>query len=334
MKFGCLSCGAKYSVPDGRLEAAGSQGLRIRFSRCRAIMVVSESQRAVAGVASPDDEDTRKDLPLKRPRPATISSDSLASSSVSSSSESEGDVPAALSASGVFRPLPGVNRQVTGLFFPELEELRAHGKNVSSRVWYAAVGGRPRGPFAATEMVALAEKGKIRESTLVWRPGFATWLQVRHPSASLGGVDDLSWLAKIVRARKVREREAQTKAEQRLGIKPVSLTRTTSGRRPSALTGTLSGAGLPPPVPLDDDDQPQNDPLESAPALASASFLWRADDDSAASMPMPGATLVRRRQTSTLALLSLIAVVVAVAASALFALKSHAFAHLVSLLWP
>src|SRR4051812_23096849 len=160
VKFGCLSCGAKYSVPDGRLEAAGAAGLRIRCSRCRAIMVVAESQRFLAdpasgpavradvrsdpSLAAREDEDTRKELRVQRRRPQTISADSLSVSSsssapmslasaamaMSSSSDMDG-APAALSASGVFRALPGVNRQVTGLFFPELEELKAQGKATS-----------------------------------------------------------------------------------------------------------------------------------------------------------------------------------------------------------
>src|SRR5581483_10804150 len=174
-----MSCGAKYSVPDGRLDAAGPQGLRIRCSRCRAIMVVSGSSdapRSATTEPNPEDE-TKPELRFARKRgPATISTDSLAAQSASSSASSriggsltmssdgpslaarafagEGtDAPAALSAWGVFRPLPGVNRQVTGLFFPELEAMNA--KSSSSRIWYAAIDARPRGPFSASEMVSL-----------------------------------------------------------------------------------------------------------------------------------------------------------------------------------
>lgn len=159
-------------------------------------------------------------------------------------------VPAALSMSGVFRPMPGVQRQVTGFFFPELEELRGEARQVkSSRLWYAAIDHRPRGPFAATEMIDLAEKGKIRDATLVWRPGFAAWRKVRH-GASAGSPEDLSWLRKPVLARKLREIEAQDRA-QRMGIPAVSLTRSSSGGRRSTWSG--GAEGLPPPLPSADD---------------------------------------------------------------------------------
>jgi hypothetical protein len=285
-----MSCGAKYSVPDGRLDDAGPQGLRIRCSRCRAIMVVSGATQ----IPRDTDEDTKKELPLKRRSPPTISTDSL------QAEQHAADAPAAISASGVFRPMPGVHRQVTGLFFPELEEMDA--KSTASRVWYAAIDARPRGPFSATEMVSLAEKGKIRESTLIWRPGFKTWLQVKSEIS-----DELSWLKKIVGARRQREREAQQRAEQRLGIKPVSLTRTTSGKKSSYVSGA---PGMPPPLPEDAEDE--------HPALSSASFAWRAEE-----MPPRAPTAVRRRQRSTLALLGVVAIVVGVAAVGLAASKLH-----------
>jgi hypothetical protein len=309
VKFGCMTCGAKYSVPDGRLDAAGAQGLRIRCSRCRAIMVVSGATAA----ASSADDDTKKELPVKRRSPPTISTDSLQVAGTSGGV----DAPAALSASGIFRPMPGVHRQVTGLFFAELEAMDAPGSSGARRVWYAAIDARPRGPFSATEMIALAEKGKIRESTLIWRPGFKTWLQVKSELS-----DDLSWLKKIVGARKLREREAQQRAEQRLGIKPVSLTRTSSGKK----SGYKSGApGMPPPLPEDAEDE--------NPALTSGSFAWRAEE-----MPSldrgRAPTVVRRRQRSTLALLGVVAIVVGVAAAGITASKLHVVERAAHLIGP
>ncbi len=318
MKFACMTCGAKYSVPDGRLEDAGPQGLRIRCSRCRAIMVVSESQRLLtptpprADIPPDEEEETRKELRHRSRRggPPTISTDSLQRET--SPQVHDDGMPAALSASGVYRPLPGVQRQVTGLFFPELDELQAEGKLVSSRVWYAAVDSRPRGPFSASEMVSLAEQGKIRESTLVWRPGFSTWKQVRH--ADDGGREDLGWLRKIVKARKLRERDAQRRAEALHGIKPVSLTRTSSGGRRT--DGSSVAPGMPPPLPEDAVDDIQ-------PLAQSSGFHWRAQEHPAAGV---------RRQTRLLWALGVGAFAVVAVAVAVVVLRANAIERLIGLL--
>jgi hypothetical protein len=288
-----------------------------------------------------DDDDTRKDLPRRPRRPATISTDSLSAadgmSMSSSSSSSSSGAPAAMSASGVFRPLPGVHRDVTGLFFPELDELKADGK--SGRVWYAAVDSRPRGPFSASEMVSLAEKGKIRESTLVWRPGFSTWKQVRggEDAAAVAVGEDLGWLKKIVRARKLRESEAQRRAEANHGIKPVSLTRTSAGRRPHAwqpgnLSSSSLGFGNPPPLPDDADDGAGGMPsVDGIVPLAEISgFQWRADDEHRR-MRAAG---TRRRQSLMLWALAFAALVVIVAAGTSLALKTQAMERLVTALLP
>jgi predicted Zn finger-like uncharacterized protein len=235
MKFACMSCSAKYAVPDERVEGAGSAGLRIRCSRCRAIMVVSSSHASLA----PDTDDDTKEL--RRPRahrPSEVSAELLSST--------EGAVPAQLSASGVFRPLPGVQREVTGFFLPELDELRgAH-----QRLFYAAIEGRPRGPFTAQELITLAERGKVRDSTAVWRPGFAGWTRVKNGKADTA--EDLTWLREVVVARRMREQEveAQRLAQVR-GMPSVALVRTRS-RRAAETPSTIPG--MPPPLPEDADD--------------------------------------------------------------------------------
>jgi hypothetical protein len=259
-----MSCGAKYSVPDGRLENAGADGLRVRCTRCRAIMVVSESQRflfektpdpsrEMFAARADDDEDTRPSLPRRR-RNTGAPSAAVSASMHGLAVGDDPQMPAALSASGVYRPLEGVQRNVTGFYFPEIEELKRHGKQTSSRIWYAAIdgsdgrGARPRGPFSASEMVELAHKGKVRDATLVWRPGFGGWKRVKHGEA--GTSEDLSWLKNVVTQRKVREREAEREAEKR-GIKPVQLSRTSQGPRPARAHGPLGGhaPGMPPPLP-------------------------------------------------------------------------------------
>ena len=282
MKFACMSCGTKYSVPDGRLQNAGASGLRVRCQKCRAIMVVSESQRFLFEKGQTDamrlaseDDDTRPNRVVKKKHrvPSTEDGVMLASSE----SDAAPLTPAALSASGVFRPLPGVNRQVTGFFFPELEALKKDTKGASQRMWYVALGPRARGPFAASEVVELASKGKVRESTLVWRPGFESWVRVRDGKE--GSETDLAWLRSVVLQRKEREREAQRDFEARLGIKPVQLTRTSQGPRP-----VLGGApGMPPPLPppaFDDAlaDEPSGVlPLATLLEDGPQPFEWRAD---------------------------------------------------------
>lgn len=337
-----MSCGAKYSVPDGRLAAAGSSGLRIRCSRCRAIMVVSEANRALFGeVVTPsggvqvpaglsaraergDGEETKKELRHVRRR-QTAAGGVVEMGLLVSSGEGDVPVPAVLSTSGVFRPLEGVNRQVTGLFFPELDELQREGKPVSTRVWYAALGGRPRGPYSASEVITLAQKGKVRDATLVWRPGFAAWKRVQDGDA--GTAEDLAWLKNIVTARKMREREADERAKAR-GFSTLNLTRSSAGGLASFAVSrsgavSLSSPGMPP-LPVDD-DAPRSrilpgtlladldGPREGTPSP----FSWRVED-----LPPARALGVRRRTDRILTALATAAAVVVVAAVAVEAWRA------------
>ena len=287
MRFVCMTCGAKYSVPDGRLEAAGSAGLRVRCSRCRAIMVVSQSQgamfqRGLTGddaafgssgamyTAANEDEDTKKELRAVRRR----SSSSGGGLALQTSSEGDVVIPAALSASGVYRPMPGVNRDVTGLFFSDLDTLKREGKPVASRVWYAAIGNRPRGPFSASEIISLAQKGKVRESTLVWRPGFGTWKRVKDGYTA--GTEDLSWLGNIVRARLRRERDAEERARAH-GIASLNMTRSSAGPRPAPHGSAVWSLPDMPPLPADDDDASASQSRPVATPERLVPFQWRAE---------------------------------------------------------
>jgi hypothetical protein len=289
MKFACMSCAAKYSFPDGRLAAAGPGGLRVRCTRCRAIMVIaSDVEQDFHG------EDTGEALGMRRLSrgPAETLGGFTPAPTHAPVGELEGGgamaAPAALSASGVFRPVAGVHREVTGLFFPALE-----GKAPSSRVWYAAIDHRPRGPFSAAEMLSLAERGKIRDATRVWRAGFASWTKVR------AGSKDLSWLRKVVLARKLREMDAQERARARLGIAPVQLVRTSAGKNHPSLAfapHAVGVTGMPPALPDDAvDDLP---PL----SLHPSTFLpdaWRIDDLPA--LPHKPRRIGRRLRASALA---------------------------------
>lgn len=317
MRFACMSCGAKYSVPDGRLEAAGAGGLRVRCSRCRAIMVVSETNRAMFGSAptelgaafsmaassrlraANEDDDTKKEVRGTRARRSS-SGGGLAQEVASTS---DVVIPASLSASGVYRPMPGVTRDVTGLFFTDLETLKREGKPVASRVWYAAINQRPRGPYSASEMISLAQKGKLREGTLVWRPGFASWKRVKDGDA--GSAEDLSWLRNIVSARRRRERDAEERARAR-GIVSLNVTRTSSGAISSAHGSAVWSLPDMPPLPTDDDDAPASGVRSSAsaPEERLVPFQWRALETA------PRAVGVRRGGDSLLWALALSAAAV------------------------
>jgi hypothetical protein len=129
------------------------------------------------------------------------------------SAAAAGPAPAAMSPSGVFRALPGVDRSVTGVYIPA-------GDGQAEREWYAAFGGRARGPYTRGELELLARRGRVRSSTLVWKPGFDGWKRIRgeeeeHP--------DLDWLRNVVVRRKRREGKAARKAHTEHGIHRLQL---------------------------------------------------------------------------------------------------------------
>ena len=148
-------------------------------------------------------------------------------------------LPADRSPSGIFRPAAGVQRAVTGVFIPGAA---ASDDATGERVWYTAIEGRPRGPFSTTEMILLADKGKVRTSSLLWHTGWLAW----RPLKEIDDVD-VRWLLDIVHARKRRERDAQERASARFGMQPVRLERFTTG----AARDQITVAQLPPPVPDD-----------------------------------------------------------------------------------
>ena len=121
----------------------------------------------------------------------------------------------------------------------------------------------------------LAQKGKIRASTLVWKPGCSGWKPLKHV------VDfDVAILLDAVRARKRREREAEGLAQRRLGISPVRLERQTVRPR--------EAPALPFDALLDFDDAtavPQVGPQHEI----SQPFLWRAPSSPSSSPSNPWA---------------------------------------------
>ncbi len=264
--YGCLSCGAKYAIPDTRVQKAGVDGLRVRCSRCRAIMAVSSNMAGTTPTAPPPRaKPSANDVSAAHAGVSSSSSLSWSSSSSSSPSSSPSErasgpvsalvtgvmrnpfadvaAPAAMSANGL-QSAQGVSREVTGVFMGLLASAldgAPHGEfdaapTVAGEddlhptperrrridVFYAAIEGRARGPFSSREMLVLAEKGKIRAGTLLWKSGASGWKPLKHV------VDfDVSFLVDAVRTRKRREREAELLSERRLGIMPVRLERQT-----------------------------------------------------------------------------------------------------------
>jgi hypothetical protein len=103
--------------------------------------------------------------------------------------------------------IENASRHVTGVFSAMLEE--AGVPLASQRIWYAAIGDRPRGPFSAAELVILTEKGKVRPSTLLWKSGMTDWNDV---ATLLDASSDVVFLEQPMGARRRREALAQEQA--------------------------------------------------------------------------------------------------------------------------
>jgi len=200
VNYSCLSCRAKYVIPDRRVSAAGADGLRVRCSRCRAIMAVHlATTEAVFG------------------EPA-------ATTTAMATGVMNNPFAAVAMPDGAGLAEGGASRDVTGIFLPMLATLDvpAQQKEQSNRLFFAAIDGRSRGPFTAREMVMLAEKGKVRASTLMWRAGASGWKPLRSVTEF-----DVGWLQDAVRRRKRREQEAEKVTLQKHGITPILLERRT-----------------------------------------------------------------------------------------------------------
>lgn len=225
MNYACLSCGAKYSIPDTRVQKAGADGLRVRCSRCRAIMAVSTS---MAREHRSDNSMPRSDVFARTGGVSPNQPTSALVTGVMKNPFADLAAPAQFSSSGGLQSTGGVSREVTGIFMGMLSSVEgdaapsSSSKASRSEVFYAAIEGRARGPFTSKEMLMLAEKGKVRAGTLLWKPGASGWKPLKHV------VDfDVAFLLDAVRTRKRREREAEILAERKLGITPVRLERQT-----------------------------------------------------------------------------------------------------------
>jgi hypothetical protein len=125
------------------------------------------------------------------------------------------------------------SRHVTGVFQMMLEQARDEAPT-AVHLWYAAIGGRTRGPFSPAEMVMLARRGKLRRTSLLWRAGMESW-------SALEQVDNAETpgLLAAVHERRAREEAAQ-KTAQAHGIPQLSLQRM-----------TVPSTGSVPPLPAD-----------------------------------------------------------------------------------
>lgn len=260
MKYACMSCDTRYDIPDEKIAEKEPNGLRIRCRTCRAIMVVSLARRL--------DEDESEDvtapaLVRRRQKPRQAHSARPGAGLASrTSSQPQVDAEAAMAAGGFDLPdftgvhaangldgksleIPatttergdvvaksGIFRSLTGV------HLSPAAAKKDRAIWFAALGGKPRGPYTAKEMKRLAEQGRVRGSTLVWGPSLNEWSQVRSRT---GEKRELAWLRDVVIARKHHERAAQNRAQEVHGITRLQL-------EPQQLKSTP-----PPPLPLDDE---------------------------------------------------------------------------------
>jgi predicted Zn finger-like uncharacterized protein len=205
VKYTCMSCAARYAIPDARVSAAGAGGLRVRCVRCRAIMSVSSSSVAASADGAGD-----------------FGGAQLAETGVHALSSLDVGPPSIAEAS----------RHVTGVFQMMLEDAAVAPAVV--RVWYAAIGGRTRGPFSPAEMLTLARRGKLRRTTLLWRGGMESWAALEQvPSHEAPG------LTAAVLERRAREAQAQQQAAAH-GIPSLNLQRM-----------TVPTSGTVPPMPVD-----------------------------------------------------------------------------------
>jgi predicted Zn finger-like uncharacterized protein len=271
--YRCLSCHAKYAIPDERVGAAGPDGLRVRCSKCRAIMAVTATTTAAV---------------TARPTAPTTA----LTTGVMMNPFADVAIPDAVGAVGGAGGGPG--RQVTGVFLPLLSSAEA-AREGTAHFW-AAIAGRSRGPFTARELVMLAEKGRVRAGTLLWRPGASAWKPLKEITEF-----DVAWLRDAVARRKVREREAAAAALAQRGIAPIHIERHTVRATP--------------PLPADAWENALSDAPSAIPQLvageSTGSFEWRAPTLSGRA---------RRRRTGRVVAAGIIAglVVAAIAAAVAF----------------
>jgi predicted Zn finger-like uncharacterized protein len=237
VQYRCLSCHAKYAIPDERVSAAGADGLRIRCSKCRAIMAVTATTTSV---------------PVRVAAPTTAMTTGVMANPFSDVALPEGLGAGGGSGQGA--------RQVTGVFLPLLSSTTSAHEGTAH--FWAAIAGRSRGPFTARELVMLAEKGRVRAGTLLWRPGASAWKPLKEITEF-----DVAWLRDAVARRKVREQEAAAAALAQRGISPIRIERQTV--RPTL-----------PPLPADAWERALHDAPSAIPQLAAGeatgSFEWRA----------------------------------------------------------
>lgn len=229
MNYSCLSCRAKYVIPDARVAAAGADGLRVRCTSCRAIMAVTGSmaQPTATKTSTKTSSSSRA-----RSAGASVAADNTMRAQVESAAPTTPLITGVMVNPFANVALPagvgsggGGSREVTGIFLPLLSSVEEKRDGVAH--FYAAIAGRSRGPFTARELVMLADKGKIRAGTLLWRPGASGWKPLKHITEF-----DVAFVKDAVIRRKLREQEAESAALRRRGITPIRLERRTVSMPP------------------------------------------------------------------------------------------------------
>lgn len=284
-----MSCGAKYAIPDERVSRAGASGLRVRCTRCRAIMGVSSpvppnsSGTSSSTSSSTSSGASPKTTKPKRARDVDDGAHRPLTTGVWKNPFADVAAPATLAASGELQHAAGVSREVTGIFAgilanAEAPDLPSVSSNAGARkrVWFCAIDGRARGPYSADEMLALAQKGKVRPSSLIWRPGAQGWKPLRDVDAF-----DVAWLLDAARQRRAAEQRAEQDLLRRRGIVPVRLERrTVRTSSTTAKTSTTAHEGALAAATFDVDDGPGALPVVGAftdgDDAGGHPFVWRA----------------------------------------------------------
>ncbi len=202
MKVRCPKCKTRHNVASHQIHSAGSAGVTLKCQGCGA----SIRARASKTSSSRLKQSFANSSAAQRLMPALTDIHHF---------DHMSELPAFLSPSGTFKPRPEVEQRITGL------HMHAADDSVG-RVWFAAINGKTKGPYTEDEVLLLAEVGKLRGRSLLWKPGFKKWIRVRNPE---GDSSELDWVRKAVLQRKQLEVQSFEEARKTLGVKAMILNR-------------------------------------------------------------------------------------------------------------
>lgn len=261
MRFSCMNCEARYEIPDERIRAAGSAGLRIRCRSCRAVMAVSAKMVSALELSSSNSVSRNQSFG------GGDLENSVSSSGISPFRAAIAATPISVAEEEVsipsINPLSGRRseggRDVSGAFVPQTAQVP------TDAVWHAAIARQVRGPFTTAELKKLADQGKVRRGTLLWHPDWPSWRSLKmHQDSEKDGqiIDDVYvasfWhdIGKIIVACKRRE------LLQRHAGKRGKESNTDDELSSRSLQSMQYGKSAPPPPPVDEEEKAPTDAFE------------------------------------------------------------------------